>query len=66
MTIECPNSPDKEHVWVRRRDGKECIECGQRQFGSSDLTLAERAAIRRFAELDYNPMKFWSVRFRMK
>lgn len=46
----CIASTDGEHTWVRRRDGKYCIDCGARFFGSSDLTDAERARLRALAQ----------------
>jgi transcriptional regulator NrdR family protein len=37
----CPGSDDGQHTWVRRRDGKECLDCGGRKFGTSTLTENE-------------------------
>jgi hypothetical protein len=45
MSEECALSPDQQHLWVRRRDGKACAYCGLRRFGSSTLTNAERARV---------------------
>ena len=45
IPIECPDSLDEKHVWARRRDGKICIYCECRQFGSSDLTNVEKLRI---------------------
>jgi len=36
-----------QHLWVRRRDGKICIDCGERKFGSSELTEEERERLQR-------------------
>ena len=49
----CLSADDGHHTWVRRRDGKECVECGRRKFGVSTLTddeiirLVEKAQVER-------------------
>ena len=30
---ECPDSPNGEHVWARRRDGRRCAYCDKLEFG---------------------------------
>ena len=41
----CESSPDTQHLWARRRDGKWCVWCFMKRFGSSELTEDEHRRI---------------------